>query len=75
MSVHDGGPAFPSVDIDDDGNKVAWSQERGMTLRDYFAAAAISGLIQRHRADVAWADVAPAAYKIADAMIAHREAK
>lgn len=40
--------------------------------RDRAALAALPSLLSRHRADVAWANVAPLAYEIADAMLAAR---
>ena len=43
------------------------------TLRDEFAMAALPSLASRHRADVAWAEIAPTAYKIADAMMEARK--
>jgi len=64
-----GGPAFPHPGNE---NQNVWP-ELGMSLRDYFAGRALSGLIARHRAEVAWSDVAPQAYRIADAMLAERE--
>ena len=57
-----GGRAFPSSGKD--GTVV-----RGMTLRDYFAAAAATGIASK---EVAPAFVATQVYKIADAMIAVR---
>lgn len=42
------------------------------TLRDEFAMAAVSALIQRHRADVAWSDIGPRAYEVADALLCAR---
>lgn len=57
----DGGAAFPR-----DNGYVEWG---GMTLRDYFAAAALQGLIQRGWNPYAVSDDA---YKVADAMIAER---
>lgn len=42
------------------------------SLVDRFAMAALPALIARHRADVAWGDVAPRAYEIARAMMAER---
>jgi len=42
-------------------------------LRDEFAIAALPALISRHRADVAWSDVAPLSYSIADAMLEARK--
>ena len=44
----------------------------GMTLRDYIAAGAIPALIARQRADIAWSEVVPTAYKIADAALIER---
>jgi hypothetical protein len=44
-----------------------------ITLRDRFAIAALPALISRHRADVAWSQIAPTAYQLADALIVHRE--
>jgi hypothetical protein len=45
--------------------------EDGMTLRDYFAAATLSGSVGTTSAE----NVAYIAYKIADAMLAEREKK
>jgi len=60
------GPAFP---IEDLGYK-------GMTLRDYFAAQALSGMLADPATDVLpWAALAGDAYKVADAMLAERERK
>ena len=61
-----GGPAYPVSD-----GHTTWC---GMTLRDYFAGQAIAALIQRHRADMAWGDMAPQAYRIADEMLKARKA-
>jgi len=44
-----------------------------VTLRDYFAAAAMQGLIANDdTADMSWAHLATEAYAAADAMIAER---
>lgn len=69
-----GGDAFPTVEFMDE---VAVGTSRGVTARDYFAAAAAQGYI----ASFAGADaptpkperVAALAYQIADAMIAERK--
>ena len=45
MSGRDGGPAFPSG-VERDGPARSWAQHEGMTLRDYFAAAALTGFTQ-----------------------------
>lgn len=68
---NDGGPAFPLADIE-------WHPERkhnnGMTLRDYFAAAALQGLLASSSVgdSLAEPDYAVAAYLQADAMLAER---
>lgn len=71
MNKEDGGPAFP-----DDGQQ---NYTGGMTLRDYFAAKAmlgimtmISGGMHKVTAKNAPAEVAEQAYAQADAMIAAR---
>ena len=69
MSKKTGGPAFPQPT----DSTLLW---QGMTLRDYFAAKAITG----HLADGGWKcdqshfdDVAKGAYRLADAMLKARE--
>ncbi len=42
----------------------------GMTLRDYFAAKAMQGIV--HEAEVFWEGAAPLAYQYADAMLRAR---
>ena len=61
--INDGGPAFP-----DD----RW--QAGMTLRDYFAAAIMQGLMAS-QCEVTDDPYPIYAYKIADAMIKAREVK
>lgn len=48
----------------------------GMTLRDYFAEAALEGMMPNSNEGfrMAWADYAEASYAIADAMLNAREA-
>ena len=49
--------------------------EDGMTLRDYFAGHAINGLVTAFYSvdeTVAYEDIAPQAYRIADAMLEAR---
>ena len=67
--INDGGPAFPVPSL---------AVDSGMTLRDYFAAAALQGLIAsrgsmstRFLAE----DDASYVFEIADAMIKAREVK
>jgi len=78
MSKETGGPAFPAP------YGVGHVTTEGMTLRDYFAAAAMQGIyacpVQLYRADgtpmpdpLTTADIAKMAYEEADAMIAERD--
>ena len=57
-----GGPAFPLPD----------GVHEGMTLRDYFAAAALTGTLASG-SGVSSADLAKSAYEDADAMLAERQ--
>lgn len=66
--IDDGGPAFPNVDSDE--RVGVYVGDRGMTIRDFFAASAIPALcVPGATPD----DVAIAAFKIADAMIFSRK--
>lgn len=79
MSKEDGGPAFPSH-----GSMGEVVQE-GMSLRDYFAAAALQGLLaDGHpeyippgpaRIGVEGIYIQDKAYRLADAMMAARKTK
>ena len=63
--INDGGPAFP-----DD----RW--QAGMTLRDYFAAAALQGLMAQYDPeDELEHHIAKWSYSIADAVLKAREVK
>lgn len=64
-----GGPAFPVVF--DDSIGADFSVEKGMTLRDYFAAKAMQPLIGGDYQFMR--DVAKDAYEMADAMLKERE--
>jgi hypothetical protein len=70
--TNDGGPAFPMTQAD---YEAAEMQRRyGMTLRDYFAAAALTG----HSANPEFAQcgrdrLAALAFELADAMLAERK--
>ena len=75
-NIDDGGPAF-ARDSHMDKQIGLYVQQQGMSLRDYFAAAALQGLIAsrgslstRFLAE----DDASYVYEIADAMIKVREA-
>jgi hypothetical protein len=76
MSQHnDGGPAFPVTPTDRGGQCAP--TEYGMTLRDYFAAKAMQGLLASPHADPRGGAtvLAESAYIVADAMIAAREGR
>jgi hypothetical protein len=73
-NTNTGGPAFPTAEIFHD--EVVYTG--GMTLRDYFAAKAMQGLMGR-----VWGELPPeelfktwatSAYALADAMLKAREA-
>ncbi|CAB3931576.1 hypothetical protein [Achromobacter insolitus] len=70
-TTNDGGPAFPV----ESGRGAA----NGMTLRDYFAAKALHGLITmrhpHHHGEAGPAQLAEDAYLIADAMLFMRGAE
>ena len=67
MENKDGGPAYPSH------GTMGEVATRGMSLRDYFAAKALSGLPALD--EVVPEKAAMWCYKIADAMLAARDAK
>ena len=68
--ISDGGPAFPTLFIEPGYG----SGYAGMTLRDYFAAAALQGILA-NGGGASWDDDATHAYLCADAMLKAREAK
>ena len=74
MNPNDGGPAFPTIrDVTHEQN---WETEYGMSLRDYFAAAALQGAL----ANPAYAGmpddrIARGSWDMADAMLAARSAE
>lgn len=79
MSARDGGPAFPRPASEDatygtlaDGNSVVREQD-GMTLRDYFAGQALTGLLAER--SIPAPSVATRAYEYADAMIEAQDGK
>ena len=66
--INDGGPAFPTPP--------GVQHNDGMTLRDYFAAAALQGLMAKVDPEDHWADYrAKWSYEAADAMLKAREDK
>lgn len=73
-TINDGGPAFPC----EEEASTSFSgcpvmiQHSGMTLRDYFAAAALQGITARTHINSDMRGWAELAYKHADAMLAER---
>ena len=62
-----GGPAFPNEGFN------GWGKpQEGMTLRDFFAAKALQGLIANNNINAQ--QLAQASYKVADAMLEARTA-
>ena len=65
--------AFPSVNPAYDGNWDKLREFQGMTLRDYFAAAALMGICSnQYGYDLVYSDAAKHAYLHADAMLEER---
>jgi len=69
--INCGGAAFP-MGYHPEGNS---ADQFGMTLRDYFAAAALQGLLASIQPNQLWSgdDVAVTCYRTADAMLKARE--
>jgi len=75
MNEQSGGSAFPWTELRTDGSIHA--QYFGMSLRDYFAAKALQGLLVAPKEGwpkelQAISSVSQAAYRMADAMLAER---
>ena len=71
-----GGPAFPEVNYKQpvDGGAHMMTIHSGMTLRDYFAAKAMQGMLAENGGGAAHnIDLAKFAYWIADAMLEARK--
>ena len=68
---NDGGPAFPKPGTD--AEIETCGSQRGMTLRDWFAGQALTSMETTDCTD--YEEIAAEAYRIADAMLAEREAK
>jgi hypothetical protein len=71
MSINDGGPVFPQLQE----NRVIHVSASGMTLRDAAALAALQGFCADPSIDTTPKTIAAAAWNMADAFIAAREAK
>lgn len=83
-NINDGGPAFPQQKSSDSHGNQGWSSfevggggggggvvSRGMSLRDYFAAKAVQGLLASE-VEATEDSFAAQAYVMADAMLAAR---
>jgi hypothetical protein len=66
-SINTGGPAFPTLDYIQP-SKLATNQD-GMTLRDYFAAKAMSGMMSDPSRDMHPVALGKYSYELADAML------
>jgi len=64
--INDGGPAFPTMDPNEHYRLM------GMTLRDYFAAAALQGMLSDSNIGGSDSQFAESAYAYADAMLKAR---
>ena len=64
-NTNTGGPAFPSPALQ--------SFKEGMTLRDYFAAKAMQGILTDPEIVMGATEIADLSYKYADAMLKARE--
>jgi hypothetical protein len=72
-NTNTGGPVFPTEVIDHEGIR---HRSEGMTLRDYFAAKAMQGLLAQSQGTAIGSRVeiaAEYAYAMADAMLKARE--
>jgi hypothetical protein len=73
--IDDGGPAFPWEDMKDTSGEPRATA--GMSLRDWFAGQALSGIMSNSGSFASMSDsqVAETSYSAADAMLAARKAK
>jgi hypothetical protein len=74
--INNGVPAFPNFQFTENG-KVEICPQGGMTLRDYLAGRALTGILMNYptaKFELTEISVACYAYKFADAMLAAREA-
>jgi len=70
---NDGGPAFPVPPAICSGPNNEWSYASdGLTIRDYFAAKALQGLLANQKVTFSYRGFAINSYLIADAMLVER---
>ena len=70
--IDDGGYAFPRAATETNNPNMFFEPQEGMTLRDYFAASALQGILAYY-IDVSPAKVAKVSYEYSDAMLAARK--
>lgn len=70
MSANNSPQAFPCLERGGNGLEMT---DPGMSLRDYFAAKAVQGLLADTQIRQSWAGFAEDAYALADAMLAARQ--
>lgn len=70
---NDGGSAFPQTETEYGADFTRSLSTGGMTLRDYFAAAALQGMLSDSEFDVGCSATAELAYGYADAMLKARK--
>ena len=75
--INDGGPAFPLQAHGDEAKSRYYLTQQGMTISDYFAAAALQGLLGNPESNRNWdeSDVAKFCYAQANEMLKAREVK
>lgn len=72
MSKETGGPAFPCGTGWDSQGQWIGGDDEGMTLRDYFAAKAMQGLLADPNCCLGTDKIAETSYILADAMLKER---
>jgi hypothetical protein len=73
--INNGGPAFPMPSGPEPRFESTTHYNEGMTLRDYFAAAALQGMLTDSCIQGSDSQFAESAYSYADAMLKARESK
>lgn len=72
--IDDSGPAFPVAEDHETASLFSWTQ--GLSIRDYFAAAALTGLVgDPSNSEYRESTMANFAYAYADAMLEARKPK
>lgn len=67
INKNNGGPAFPIPGLSHDADF------NGLSIRDYFAAKAMQGLVIRNGRDLSLPKLAEFSYEMADAMLKERD--